>query len=321
MDRTEENIRRFRTWDWTKDPNPEHWKTINGAKVHLDKNGNYDGGAHGKFNGNHHYGGPDWRQKALLMKRLSAALRSGTNKGVETPSNSGQGNQNNGKLNAVEPTDIKGWEEKLKSLGINADFSKMDKVVGCKNLKEVHEILTSMPKVADFAKKHGIILNSRRLGSAHGVTRFSYLISSIEVTIDSVTHKNEEQIKQRVKAYSDSNFKMPCSKECAAHYTESHEMGHAIEAIAIYGRIPNTTYWTCKNDFKAETVKIKREIIKCAKELDPKVNTKTFKQYMSNYGMENPREFFAECFANFRCGEPNIMGRAMGLWLERWQKE
>lgn len=38
------------------------------------------------------------------------------------------------------------------------------------------------------------------------------------------------------------------------------------------------------HDFKAETVKIKREIIRCAKELDPKVNTRTFKWYMSKYG-------------------------------------
>ena len=39
-----------------KDNNPDHWKTINGAHVHVDENGNYDGGAGGKFNGNHHYG-------------------------------------------------------------------------------------------------------------------------------------------------------------------------------------------------------------------------------------------------------------------------
>lgn len=61
---------------YPKDPNPEHWKTINGSHVHMDKNGNYDGGAGGKFNGRHHYG-PDWRQKAALMNRLTAALHKG----------------------------------------------------------------------------------------------------------------------------------------------------------------------------------------------------------------------------------------------------
>ncbi len=69
-----------RALDYAKDPDPNHWKTINGSHVHLDKNGNYDGGAGSKFNGRHHYG-PDWRQKSALMNRLAAALHGGVAKG------------------------------------------------------------------------------------------------------------------------------------------------------------------------------------------------------------------------------------------------
>ena len=65
-----------RALDYNRDPDPEHWKTINGAKVHLDKNGNYDGGAGGKFNGNHHYGGPDWKQKKEAVNSLYHAFSS-----------------------------------------------------------------------------------------------------------------------------------------------------------------------------------------------------------------------------------------------------
>jgi hypothetical protein len=43
----------MRTLDYEKDPNPEHWRTISGAKVHLDNNGEIDGGAGGNFNGNY----------------------------------------------------------------------------------------------------------------------------------------------------------------------------------------------------------------------------------------------------------------------------
>lgn len=43
----------MRTLDYEKDPNPEHWRTISGAKVHLDQNGEIDGGAGGNFNGNY----------------------------------------------------------------------------------------------------------------------------------------------------------------------------------------------------------------------------------------------------------------------------
>ena len=45
MDQTNENLQRIRTLDWDRDTNPNHWRTINGSHVHLDENGNYDGGA------------------------------------------------------------------------------------------------------------------------------------------------------------------------------------------------------------------------------------------------------------------------------------
>lgn len=101
--RTKLLLRLARAFDYQKDPNPEHWRTINGAKVHLDKNGNYDGGAGSKFNGRHHYG-PDWRQKSALMNRLAAALHSGVNqKNVASQAtNGGQSVANSGNVKAEE---------------------------------------------------------------------------------------------------------------------------------------------------------------------------------------------------------------------------
>lgn len=60
--------------DYEKDPDPDHWRTISGAKVHLDENGNYDGGANGKFNGAHHWGGSDWREKNAKVSALHILL-------------------------------------------------------------------------------------------------------------------------------------------------------------------------------------------------------------------------------------------------------
>lgn len=68
-----------RVLDYAKDPDPNHWRTINGAKVHLDASGKYDGGAQGKFNGRYHYG-PDWKTKSALMNRLAGALHAGAKK-------------------------------------------------------------------------------------------------------------------------------------------------------------------------------------------------------------------------------------------------
>lgn len=44
--------------NYPKDHNPENWRTISGAKVHLT-NGKIDGGAGGKFEGN------DWVGKKM----------------------------------------------------------------------------------------------------------------------------------------------------------------------------------------------------------------------------------------------------------------
>ena len=43
----------YKARDYQKDPDPEHWRTISGAKVHLDNHGDIDGGAGGKFTGNY----------------------------------------------------------------------------------------------------------------------------------------------------------------------------------------------------------------------------------------------------------------------------
>lgn len=65
MDRTEENIRRLRTWDWAPDKNPDHWITVKGAKIHIDNEGKADGGAGGQFNG----------QKMKALEKLNSSLK------------------------------------------------------------------------------------------------------------------------------------------------------------------------------------------------------------------------------------------------------
>ena len=50
------------------DDSSDNWKTINGARVHLDEDGQIDGGAGGKFTGKKI--GEDWRagERSVLMK-------------------------------------------------------------------------------------------------------------------------------------------------------------------------------------------------------------------------------------------------------------
>ena len=58
----------------------------------------------------------------------------------------------------------------------------------------------------------------------------------------------------------------------------------------------------------------RKEIIEIAKKQNPGVNV--FDK-ISEYGMKNSNEFFAEVFANSQGSTPNELGKAMQTWLER----
>lgn len=79
-----------------------------------------------------------------------------------------------------------------------------------------------------------------------------------------------------------------------SQYTITHEYGHLLQ-----GSISSKTGKTDRQ--------IAREIVKLAG------GTKG----MSEYGMSNSSEFFAEAFANAHSGAPNNIGRAMQKWLKQ----
>ena len=62
--------------DYEPDPNPENWRTINGAKVHINNEGYIDGGAGGKFNGNGYTGTKGGSGKSDVGEKGLAYLRS-----------------------------------------------------------------------------------------------------------------------------------------------------------------------------------------------------------------------------------------------------
>ena len=64
--------------DYEPDSNPENWLTINGAHVHIDNEGNIDGGAGGKFNGSTYKG----TQKAKHTAQKTSTAKTAGNKDV-----------------------------------------------------------------------------------------------------------------------------------------------------------------------------------------------------------------------------------------------
>ena len=117
MNRLQCLIRLARALDYNRDPDPKHWKTINGAHVHVDENGGYDGGAGGKFTGRHHYG-PDWKQKTALTNRLANALRGGVTQKQAQGNQAGNQTGNTSAQNAASKGNIWPNGAKVKFEGV-----------------------------------------------------------------------------------------------------------------------------------------------------------------------------------------------------------
>lgn len=136
--------------DYPKDPNPENWRTINGAKVHLDGDKNIDGGAGSKFNkkkfGSNfsaqegfsgEYAAPktNYKEKAILNPFLDKVLKENDQLSEESLLHAGK------KLMSASPNEISdiGSEEELDEAldiledALNIDWKSEAKV---KKLKE-----------------------------------------------------------------------------------------------------------------------------------------------------------------------------------------
>lgn len=132
-----------------------------------------------------------------------------------------------------------------------------------------------------------------------------------------------------------THYSMPCSEENYSIYTVTHEYGHIIQNFLIEQRFAENGWdksnpkefidlskkteearYKWYNDLTAEVeIECKNEIKSIAKELDPDFKMTT--AVISRYGLKDCGEFFAEVFANSQLGEPNILGKAMNILLER----
>ena len=274
MNRLQCLIRLARALDYNRDPDPEHWKTINGAKVHLDKNGNYDGGAGGKFTGRHHYG-PGWKQKTALMNKLTSALRSGVtqkqaqgNQAGNSPSqNVASKATSNGGGNGTIKTEK---EYEIEISNIKQDYDKVlhdpnatiaDKQAAFAKVKAVcveaaqngHVIVgkhlqnsVATPEQIDDIKTHlkNAPMEIRALWNMHG--------SEINQDLDfsKLTPKEKKWPKYssgRQMIHMDLNREIRDGGVEEAYKTYFHENGHAIDAqiaLKASGKIPRN-YVAC----------------------------------------------------------------------------
>lgn len=207
----------------------------------------------------------------------------------------------------------------FKDAGVSCDFSALPREIRLAMKQETVNILQDNPKFSEYVKAHGLNLNTKDLNGAYGGTSYYYKGgNSIDISIDEDSFQDKKGIKKAVARQAKSKYKMPATEDEALHYTMSHELGHAIEIIAVYGRTAGVSDDKVRTAFLKETKTIKREILRIAKTIDSSVTYRTYKKWLSRYGQTSPREFFAECHANMRCGSPNVLGKALEEWLRRW---
>lgn len=106
-------------------------------------------------------------------------------------------------------------------------------------------------------------------------------------------------------------FCMPCNidDETLSRYVVTHEYGHMVENVLISEEMKGR--FGSHSDFARY---YRSEITEIAKLLDRDYDES---QYLSKYGSTKDTEFFAECFANSQLGQPNVLGHAIRIWLER----
>lgn len=210
--------------------------------------------------------------------------------------------------------------ESLKAIGVTVDLSALPDDIRKANLSETVAVARANPKLLQYIKQYGMTLRTGNLPTAFGQTEADPRPQkgALTVRLNAASFQNMQHIQESVAEQARIGFKMPAAAEQAVHYTLSHELGHALQFVVLYERTADEPAWGIREAFTKQAAVIRKEVLKCAKEIDATVNTRTYKQYLSRYGQTNDFEFFAECHANMRCGAPNVLGKALKLWLERW---
>ncbi len=135
--------------------------------------------------------------------------------------------------------------------------------------------------------------------------------------------KNKEKIISETMSTMASKWSMPISEDYYQTYGVTHEYGHIFASRYIIGseEYKKTVFvqfgdWQASGTYKKLAEKMRTDIEDIARN---ELNAYEIDIFygISDYGKKNDDEFFAECFANAMCGDPNIMGQATRIFLER----
>lgn len=175
-----------------------------------------------------------------------------------------------------------------------------------KQVQEIDRISKKYPILDESLKKYGLSLRSSVI---NGVANTKREGGKWLITYNNANFVNGKTLSKAVYNDVKRGFYMPCAKASREIYPTAHELGHilqkAIAEIEMGEGFTQVQYFTFAEECKKEIMSIAEK------------EGLTKSGHLSKYARKNPRDFFAECFANSQCGKPNAYGNAIVEYLER----
>ena len=190
----------------------------------------------------------------------------------------------------TDPLNVKGIPQKLMN----------------RQIEEIDRIASRIPILDESLKRYGLDLYS---SSMNGVVYTTMRDGKWRIVYSSETFASRASASAAVSAGIKDGYYMPSSKANRAVYPIAHELGHILQKSIAENEI-GKGYSDVDYEMFADSCKA--EILKIANELG-----RGRHDSVSKYANKNPRDFFAECFANACCGKVNVYGESVVEYLKR----
>lgn len=169
-------------------------------------------------------------------------------------------------------------------------------------INAINKIAGQIPILDESLKKYGLIITSSKID---GVAYTRMRNGKWEMVFNTETFSSKANLKADVWENIKNGYFMPATKSGSSSYPAVHELGHILQKSIVEKELgANYTYY----QYKKMADKHQEEIMNI-------VNSN--KGRLSEYAKENSRDFFAECFANLNCGQPNEYGIALSEFLKQ----
>lgn len=184
------------------------------------------------------------------------------------------------------------------------------------NMQKVNSILQENPKLYEALGNKKIYIRSEKFSDPHTLACFDDNNPEKTQLIynKSIIKQNRQQVEAVASSQIKQKFWTPSDKNELVNHVAVHELGHFVQRILIDKQ--------AKVDGKPKNFQSPRYDLNRAKEMRTEIKKicyNTFGQQpkISEYGRNDPYEFFAEAFCEFyTTNNPSATAQALGIYLK-----